>query len=136
MAGENRLAAAAAATNNRIQLEAAETGNRIQLEAADVANRTQLERYNNVAGVVAYWDARAINRAARLAEEVGPRPTMEQLVRFAQQDLPKPLGPDQMDPVSGKLTWPSALQQAAFDAQRSAAGSAHGELVDLRQPRV
>ena len=32
--------------------------------------------------------------------------------------MPKPLGPNQMDPVNGQLNWPSALQQDSFAAQR------------------
>ncbi len=43
---------------------------------------------------------------------------MEQLVRMAHEAAPKPLGPSQMDPVNGRLNWPSALQQDSFDSQR------------------
>ena len=32
--------------------------------------------------------------------------------------MPKPLEPSQMDPVNGQITWPSALQQDSFAAQR------------------
>ena len=43
---------------------------------------------------------------------------MEQLARIAREGVPKPLSPSQMDPVSGRVDWPSALQQPNFASQR------------------
>jgi hypothetical protein len=61
---------------------------------------------------------RATNKAATAAER-GPTPTMEQLARYAKEGVPKPLSTSQLNPVSGGLNWPSALQQPGFQAQRN-----------------
>jgi hypothetical protein len=65
-----------------------------------------------------YFEMRATNRAARAAEN-GPRPTMEQLVRIAQQGAPRPLPAGALDPVSGGVAWPELLKTADYDPQRS-----------------
>ena len=43
---------------------------------------------------------------------------MEQIARIAREGVPKPLGPSQVDPVTGQINWPSALQEDSFEAQR------------------
>jgi len=83
--------------------------NMTQAQKNEIQNRQQ---WTNT-----YFDMRETNRRA-LAAERGPSPTMEQLARYAREGMPKPLGPSQMDPVSGQLKWPSALQEASFDSQR------------------
>jgi hypothetical protein len=65
-----------------------------------------------------YFQMRAANRAARAAE-AGPKPTMEQLVRIAREGAPTPVTPSQVDPLSGRIDWPGALQQEAFAAERA-----------------
>jgi hypothetical protein len=65
-----------------------------------------------------YFEMRAMNRAARAAEK-GPKPTMEQLVRIAQQGAPRPLPTGSLDPVSGSVAWPELLKTADFDSQRT-----------------
>jgi hypothetical protein len=84
--------------------------NMTQAERNEIQNR---QLYTNT-----YFEMRATNRAARAAE-AGPKPTVEQLARIAHDGVPKPLGPSQLDPVTGRLDWPSALQQPSFDPQRS-----------------
>jgi hypothetical protein len=88
--------------------------------SAAAVNMTQAQK-NNIQNrqqwTNTYFDMRETNRRARAAER-GPRPTMEQLARMARQGVPKPLGPGQMDPVTGRLNWPSALQEDAFAAER------------------
>ena len=79
--------------------------NMTQAQKQEIQNRQQ---WTNT-----YFDMRSTNRTARAAER-SPRPTMEQLVRMAHEAAPKPLSPGQMDPVNGRLNWPSALQQAQF----------------------
>ena len=64
-----------------------------------------------------YFDMRAANRAAREAE-AGPKPTEEQLVRIAHYRVPKPLNTMDVDPVSGKIDWPSVLQDEPFQSPR------------------
>ncbi len=65
-----------------------------------------------------YFNMRATNKAA-VAAERGPTPTMEQMARWAQEGAPKPLNTTQVNPVSGGVNWPSALQLPGFDDQRN-----------------
>lgn len=83
--------------------------NMTQAQKNEIQNRQQ---WTNT-----YFEMRQTNRAARAAE-AGPPPTMEQIARIAHDGVPKPLAPNQMDPVSGKLKWPDALQDAGFADQR------------------
>ena len=62
---------------------------------------------------------RDIGRAER-EKERGPRLTPEELARIGPRRRPRGLTPSQIDPVSGELYWPAALQDASFQAQRSA----------------
>lgn len=65
----------------------------------------------------AYFDMRDANRAFRAAER-GPRPSMEQLVRYAQADKPTRLSPSELDTVSGQIRWPRLLQTDEFAQSR------------------
>ena len=84
--------------------------NMTQAQKNEIQNRQQ---WTNT-----YFDMRATNRAARAAE-AGPPSTMEQIARMAREGVPKPLSPSQVDPVSGRIDWPSALRQTNFDSQRN-----------------
>lgn len=66
----------------------------------------------------AYFQMRAANKAYR-AQEAGPRVTSEQLFRLAKQDAPSRLSPSELDPVSGKLSWPAALKTDDFGKTRA-----------------
>jgi hypothetical protein len=72
---------------------------------------------NNLQGAQTFWAMRDLGRAER-AKERGPRPTPEELARMARAGAPSGLKPSQIDPVSGKLYWPSALQDSGFESQR------------------
>ena len=88
--------------------------------SAAAVNMTQAQK-NNIQNrqqwTNTYFDMRQTNRAARAAER-GPRPTMEQITRMTKESLPKPLNPRDVDPVSGQIRWPSALQEDLFAPQR------------------
>ncbi len=89
--------------------------------SAAAVNMTQAESNqlrNNVQGVQTFWQMREIGRAER-EKERGPRLTPEQLARMARDGAPRGLTTSQIDPVSGVVYWPSALQQATFQAQRT-----------------
>ena len=62
-----------------------------------------------------YFQLRHGQRAA-IAQERGPIPSAEDLVRYAAMGRPRPLGPNQLDAASGKIYWPRSLrtQQFAF----------------------
>lgn len=89
--------------------------------SAAAVNMTQAQKQeiqNRQDATKAYFEIRATNRSAREAERA-PRPTMEQIARFAQAGVPKPLDPYQMDPVTGKLGWPGFLQTDTFASTRA-----------------
>ena len=65
----------------------------------------------------AYFDLRRMNREGREAER-GPRPTHDQLVRWAQAGRPKPLTSSELNPNNGELLWPRALTISAFEDNR------------------
>jgi hypothetical protein len=90
--------------------------------SAAAVNLTQAqsnELRNQVQGVETFWQMRNIGRAER-EKERGPRLTPEQLARIAHDGAPRPLTASQMDPVSGVLFWPGALQDPSFEQQRTA----------------
>jgi hypothetical protein len=84
--------------------------NMTQAQKNEIQNR---ELYTNT-----YFDMRATNKQAREAEE-GPHPTAEQIARVAHEYAPKPLSPGEVNPVTGKLSWPSALQMDIFAPARA-----------------
>jgi hypothetical protein len=89
--------------------------------SAAAVNMTQAQKQeivNRQEATKAYFDMRATNRNAREAERA-PRPTMEQIARFAQSGVPKALDAYQMDPVTGKLGWPGFLQSDFFESTRA-----------------
>jgi hypothetical protein len=75
----------------------------------DIENR---EQWTNT-----YFQMRRENRVAR-TEERGPRPTAEDIVRYAQMGKPKPLAPNQLDAVSGKIDWPRSLRTDEYADSR------------------
>jgi hypothetical protein len=58
-----------------------------------------------------------------------PRPTSEQLFRLAKDATPKQLSPQELDPVTGQISWPEALKSDDF-------GKARGELEALYAERA
>ena len=99
-------------------------GQRNLSNSAAAINMTQArsnEIQNRQLWTNTYFDMRDTNRQA-VAAERGPNLTQEQLARIAKDGVPRPLAPNQMDPVTGQLNWPSALQQDCFASQRNGDG--------------
>jgi len=65
-----------------------------------------------------YFAMREENRRARAAERL-PRPTEEQLIRYAQADKPKLLDSSQLNPMTGQIAWPRALRRETFEHDRN-----------------
>ena len=105
----NGMASVISAKGNYNLSTSAAAINMTQAQKNEIENRQQ---YTNT-----YFQMRATNKAAREAE-AGPPPTMEQIARMAREGVPKPLGPSQMDPVTGQINWPDALQDDSFASQR------------------
>jgi hypothetical protein len=60
---------------------------------------------------------RKTNREARAAEQ-GPKPTKEDLQRYARQRAPARLSPSELDPLTGAISWPAVLRDAEYKASR------------------
>jgi hypothetical protein len=100
--------ARAAGQRNLLNSEAA-----INMEAARKANMENREQWTNT-----YFQMRDANKKYRAAES-GPKPTMEDLVRYSQAGKPKRLSPSELDTISGEVSWPNVLQSAPYDQYRA-----------------
>ncbi|HUT94613.1 MAG TPA: hypothetical protein VMY37_34475 [Thermoguttaceae bacterium] len=83
--------------------------NMTEAQKKDIENRDQ---WTNT-----YFQMREANKEYR-AQERGPRPSMESMVRYAQAGKPKRLSPSEVDSVTGKIAWPVLLQTDAYSAHR------------------
>jgi hypothetical protein len=72
---------------------------------------------NRVQGTEAYFDMRRMNTEARAAES-GPRPTQEDLARYAKLRAPERMSVSEYDPISGGIAWPSVLQDDGYRQYR------------------
>jgi hypothetical protein len=64
-----------------------------------------------------YFEMQQMNRQYR-AEKAGPKPTAEDLYRFAKDRAPDRLSPSELDPLTAAIDWPLALNDPAFEEQR------------------
>jgi hypothetical protein len=78
---------------------------------------------NRVDATNAYFEMQAINRKAREAKR-GPRPTQEDLVRYAAARAPSRLSVSELDPLTGNIDWPPVLQDDVFAQGRATLESA------------
>lgn len=83
--------------------------NLTEAQAQDLRNREEWAR--------AFMQARMMNNQYRAALE-GPRPTEEDLIRYAQAGRPERLSPSELDTVSGRINWPVLLEDEKFLPQR------------------
>jgi hypothetical protein len=112
--------AAGSAMNGMASVISAKGDYNLSTSAAAI-NMTQAQKNeieNRQQATNAYFDMRATNRAARAAE-AGPKPTMEQIARMAHDGVPKQISPSQLNPVTGKIEWPIALQADRYADQRT-----------------
>ena len=65
-----------------------------------------------------YFEMRRVNRQARWAERP-PKPTQQDLIRYAQARNPNRLNPTELDPVTGTIVWPQLVLLPQFDADRT-----------------
>lgn len=82
---------------------------------------------NRLKGTQTYFEMRRINTEARRSEQRRPL-TTEEAWRYAQIGAPKRTTPYELDPVSGKIFWPMALQNPQYTEFRN-------ELDDLFRQR-
>jgi hypothetical protein len=81
------------------------------------ARRLALE--NKVNATETFFELRRINRQAR-EEAKGPRPSAEDIARYARDRAPEPLDAGDFDAVTGRLDWPFALTTGTFAEERAA----------------
>jgi hypothetical protein len=80
-----------------------------QASKQDIENRLQ---WTNT-----YFEMRKINQAYQQSQKAPPgNPTT--WARLAQQAAPKRMTPDELDPVTGTLNWPSVLQEEMYRPER------------------
>ena len=99
-------------------VRSAGAANLMNSEAAknyEQARRMKID--NRVYGTEKYFQLRQINRAVRAAER-GRKPTMEDLIRYAEQRAPDRLSPSGLDPLTGVISWPALLRSEAYRADR------------------
>jgi hypothetical protein len=82
-----------------------------------VARSSEIDNANKWTST--YFNMRETNRRAREAER-RPRASMEDLVRYAQAGKPQSLSPSELDPVSGKISWPAFLATDHYASHRGA----------------
>ena len=88
----------------------------------DTINRAEARRReieNRKKYVQTYFEIKEINRLAR-AEARGPRPTAEDLARYAKEQVPDRLAAQQIDAQRGVIRWPRVFDEQEFAAARSA----------------
>jgi hypothetical protein len=79
------------------------------------AARSSME--NNWIAAEGYFQGRQMNKAYRDAL-AGPRPTQEDLVRYAKSGVPKRLSPSELDPLTGQIAWPALFKDPTYQADR------------------
>ena len=92
-----------------------------QYEAARSQNIDNHLKYTKT-----YFEMKQYNKDYRAANQA-PRPTSEQLFRLAKDATPKPLPPDQLDPVTGKISWPEVLLTSDFNSCRTSLEQLYAE---------
>jgi hypothetical protein len=85
--------------------------------AINLAEARRREIENRKQWTNTYFEMREINRAYRQKERAPPE-SASAWVRRAQEAAPDRLTPGELDPVTGRITWPSGLAAADFTADR------------------
>ena len=88
------------------------------------ARRNEID--NRQQATETYFDMRRMNKAYRDSERK-PKPSMEDLVRYAQAGKPKRLSPSELNPVTGTIRWPILLRSDEFTDSRAELEKAFAE---------
>ncbi len=101
--------------------------NLLSSEAAinlEEANRRDIE--NQAKWTNTYFEMRKVNEAYQKSTRAAP-PTPEAAEQMAHAAAPARLTTSVLDPVTGKIAWPTALQGDAFEADRETLGRLFSE---------
>jgi hypothetical protein len=110
--GASRGIADAIRSQGQFNLDTAEAA-----VAAAQARQQEIDNYQQRAD--AYYNVRRKVREYRAAER-RPRPTAEDLIRYARRARPERLSPMELDTLTGQLVWPVLLWHDAFAEHRAA----------------
>ena len=88
----------------------------------DIENREQWTK--------AYFEMRKINKAYRDASR-GPQRTNEDWIRLARDTAPQRLSEGGLDPVTGSIAWPKALQAGVFNQDRQTLDNLFAERAEV-----
>lgn len=72
---------------------------------------------NRIKSTNTYFEMRKMNKEYVSAER-GPKPTSEQMFRYARDRAPSRLGPNELDPLTGQISWPVLLEDDFYKAER------------------
>lgn len=81
-----------------------------QIAAAEATDR-QID--NRRKAIRTGFELRQLNREVRAAER-GPRPSREDLARYARSGRPDPLSPNELDAATGEVSWPVLLATGRY----------------------
>jgi hypothetical protein len=89
--------------------------------SAAVINMTEAQKnaiQNQQLGAETYFQMQRMNQAYK-KEQRSPPPTKEQMARWARDAAPKPVAYNEVNPATGKVSWPDVLLQDSFAPQHS-----------------
>ena len=113
----NPAAVAAASPNSGVNINVGSQQGSTILDVSKAAINAQTAKAmaldNHLRGIETFFEGRRINKAARALED-GPRPTLEQVIKYSQMRLPRKLTDDQLDPNTGTITWPYVLTDSIY----------------------
>lgn len=89
--------------------------NSVAAQNYEVARSQDLDNRYKAENV--YFEMRKMNREY-VAAERGPKPTSEQMFRLAKERAPNRLNANQLDPLTGQISWPVILEEDAYKAYR------------------
>ena len=113
----NPAAVAAASPNSGVNINVGSQQGSNILDVSKAAINAQTAQAmafdNRLRGIETFFEGRRINKAARALED-GPRPTLEQVIKYSKMRLPRKLTDDQLDPNTGEITWPYVLTDSIY----------------------
>ncbi len=103
--GEGNAMSSVTRSRGQYQLDQSQARiNRAQARTLEIQNRVDLAK--------SYFEARSINKKARFGDYSEKRKA--NLARYGQEGLPTRLTSSELDPVTGQITWPIALEAPTF----------------------
>ncbi len=103
--GEGNAMSSVTRSKGQYQLDQSQARiNRAQARTLEIQNRVDLAK--------SYFEARSINKQARFGDYAEKR--KKNLARYGQEGRPTRLTSTELDPVTGQITWPIALEAPTF----------------------